>query len=219
MKIATKKVLLGILAAFCAVCIGAFVGFSLNGAKTAVADDPTVVNLTFNAVGINGHNDKSGVYGITRVTALRFTDDQDSSNTGVFSGNSDGVYNWDNLIANTTYTGSGAYIYAPANVTWTSGYSIIFKLINENLRKQSFFFFFFISQLNEGILICFCFNTFAVCCCLADFVSFFICFDFVCHVELDYVVTIEVVLIVLIEFFRGDLIHSVFTIEVFHDSG
>lgn len=122
MKIATKKVLLGILAALCAVCIGAFVGFSLNSAKTAVADDPTVVNLTFNAVGINGHNDKSGVYGITRVTALRFTDDQDSSNTGVFSGNSDGVYNWDNLIANTTYTGSGAYIYAPANVTWSSGY-------------------------------------------------------------------------------------------------
>ena len=122
MKIATKKITLYILSFVFAICVGALAFVSMGNTKKVNADDPTVINLTLNAVGVSDHNDKAGVYGITRITALRFSDDQPSSNTGVFSGSGDGVYDWTNLEANTTYTGSGAYMFAPANVTWPSGY-------------------------------------------------------------------------------------------------
>ena len=123
MKTATKKIALYILSFVFAICLGAFAFVSMGNTKTVNADDPTVINVTCSKIGINDHNDKAGVYGDYRVTAIRFSDDQASSNTGVFSGSADGVYDWSNLIANTTYTGSSnTFVYAPANVTWTSGY-------------------------------------------------------------------------------------------------
>ena len=139
MKLSLKKLLTCSLAAVFAVCAGAFVALSAGGTLKAHAEEPTVNDLTLSRVGyINAsydHNDTAGIYGITRVTALIFT-------TGVFTGstNSDtGVYDFSDLQAKTTYSGSGnTFGFIRANCFFVSGY-----------KTDAVFNFFYLWTMNQ----------------------------------------------------------------------
>lgn len=98
MKIATKRFLSGILAALCAVCIGAFVGFSLNSAKTVNADQ-TVKDVTFTSFNSTWNNYDYTQGGYTKYSLLQFTG-------GINSGHHGQGMDMSDLTANTTYTGS-----------------------------------------------------------------------------------------------------------------
>lgn len=104
MKIATKRLFLGILTALLAVCIGVFVGFSLNSVKTVHADDPTEVYLTVhhaNPTQYQNNASNANQY----WTSLCFLHTADPSVNGVSSGASTGK-DFSDITAKTTYTGS-----------------------------------------------------------------------------------------------------------------
>ncbi|MBR2385096.1 MAG: hypothetical protein IKA99_05785, partial [Clostridia bacterium] len=94
-----RKTTLGVLSLLFALCVsilGIHAGFSVNA-----EDTPTVVNLTFNTLGLNGGENNDNTFGGTNYyTCIRFT-------TGVFSGDANGVYDFSDLTGKASYVGSG----------------------------------------------------------------------------------------------------------------
>ena len=93
-KIVRKKMLgvLSLLFALSVYILGIHTVFSANA-----EDTPTVVNLTFNTLGLNGGENNDNTFGDNKYyTCIRFT-------TGVFSGNANGAYDFSDLTEKASY--------------------------------------------------------------------------------------------------------------------
>ncbi|MBQ3019365.1 MAG: InlB B-repeat-containing protein [Clostridia bacterium] len=115
-KILRKTTLwvLSLLFALCISILGIHTVFSASA-----EDTPAVVNLTFNALGLNGgeNNDNTIVSG-RYLTAIRF-------NQGVLTGSTDkntAVYDYSNITENAVFTGEGEYGFVPGATKWALGY-------------------------------------------------------------------------------------------------
>lgn len=115
-KILRKTTLwvLSLLFALCISILGIHTSFSAKAEDTS-----TVVNLTFNALGLNGgeNNDNTIVSG-RYLTAIRF-------NQGVLTGSTDkntAVYDYSNVTENAVFTGEGEYGFVPGATKWALGY-------------------------------------------------------------------------------------------------
>ena len=113
----TRKIALwglSLLFVLCVSILGIHTSFSANA-----EDTPTVVNLTFNALGLNGgeNNDNTIVSG-RYLTAIRF-------NQGVLTGSTNAdtaVYDYSNVTENAVFTGEGEYGFVPGATKWALGY-------------------------------------------------------------------------------------------------
>ena len=113
----TRKIALwglSLLFVLCVSILGIHTSFSANA-----EDAPTVVNLTFNALGLNGgeNNDNTIVSG-RYLTAIRF-------NQGVLTGSTNAdtaVYDYSNVTENAVFTGEGEYGFVPGATKWALGY-------------------------------------------------------------------------------------------------
>ena len=115
-KITRKIALWGLSLLFvlCVSILGIHTRFLANA-----EDTPTVVNLTFNALGLNGgeNNDNTIVSG-RYLTAIRF-------NQGVLTGSTNAdtaVYDYSNVTENAVFTGEGEYGFVPGATKWALGY-------------------------------------------------------------------------------------------------
>ena len=105
---------LSLLFALCVSLLGIHTVFSVNAENT-----PSVVNLTFNTLGLNGgeNNDTTIVSG-RYLTTIRF-------NQGVFTGSTNAdtaVYDYSNVTENAVFTGEGEYGFVPGATRWATGY-------------------------------------------------------------------------------------------------
>ena len=114
MKIATKKLLLYVLAAVITACLGFTIIFSFGNVKTASADDPTEVYLTIhhaNPTQYQNNASNANKY----WTSICFLHTENPSVYGVSSGDSTGK-DFSDITSKTTYTGSeNTFSYTNAN--------------------------------------------------------------------------------------------------------
>ena len=113
----TRKIVVSVLSALCALfmvlgCVGV-VGINAKA-------EATVVNLTFNTLGLNGVENNDNTFGGSKYyTCIRFT-------TGVFSGDANGAFDFSDLTEQASYVGSGntdgQWGFAPAYTKWAQGY-------------------------------------------------------------------------------------------------
>jgi len=118
MKVLKRK-MLNVLLAFVMVFSFAFSGWGGILAAISVKAETTTVNLTFNALGLNGgENNDSGIVGGRYLTTIRF-------NQGVLTGSTDAntaAYDYSNLKENAVFMGEGDFGFVPGATKWAAGY-------------------------------------------------------------------------------------------------
>jgi len=118
MKVLKRK-MLNVLLAFVMVFSFAFSGWGGIFTAISVKAETTTVNLTFNALGLNGgENNDSGIVDGRYLTTIRF-------NQGVLTGSTDAntaAYDYSNLKENAVFMGEGDFGFVPGATKWAAGY-------------------------------------------------------------------------------------------------
>ncbi|MBP5467304.1 MAG: hypothetical protein J6Y43_07075, partial [Clostridia bacterium] len=114
MKVATKRFLLGILAAVFAICVGFII--SGNAHSAAYADDATVINLTMQNTQYQNNAENAGAY----YTSLCFLHTDNHAEYGVSTGNytSGTTPDYSDILSKTVYTGSENTVLYRSAVFW-----------------------------------------------------------------------------------------------------
>ncbi len=118
MKVLKRK-MFNVLLAFVMVFAFTFSGWGGIFTAISVKAETTTVNLTFNALGLNGgENNDSGIVDGRYLTTIRF-------NQGVLTGSTDAntaAYDYSNLKENAVFMGEGDFGFAPGATKWAAGY-------------------------------------------------------------------------------------------------